>query len=255
MIEKKDAKAKTAGGCARGEELVAYLYGEATKEEAGLFRQHLEACAVCRGELAAFGGVREAVGVWHAEALGSVPSLNIGEVFAPVREALPFATPKRSARAALREFFSLSPVWLRAGAFAAALAVCALVVLTLARAEVRWGSDGLAFRTGVTERVVKEEVRVTTQAGYTEEQVDEMVARRVAEATAQLNAKAKEETGGQRTGSVINVSGEGGKGRQQPSATNAPRRKRPTRANGRREETLLAEDDLPRLSDLLSGSY
>ena len=251
MSEKKDAT--TPRGCGRSEELVAYLYGETTKEEAGLFRRHLEACPACREELDALGGVREAVGVWRAEALGSVPSLNIGEVFAPAFEARPLAARGRSARAALREFFSLSPLWLRAGAFAATLAVCALVLLTLARAEVRWGSDGLAFRTGVEERVVREEI--PKQVGYTEEQVNELVERRVAEATERLNAKAKEEAEAQRPGSVINASVEGGKGRQQSATANAPRRKRATRTGARREETLLAEDDLPRLSDLLRGSY
>lgn len=255
MSERKDAEATTPRGCGRGEELVTYLYGEATKEEAGLFRRHLEACAVCREEFDAFGGVRKAVGDWRAEALGSVPSLNIGEMFAPAIKVSPAAARARSARAALREFFSLSPLWLRAGAFAAALAFCALVVMTLARAEVRWGSDGLAFRAGVTEKVVKEQVQLPARPGYTEEQVNAIVARRVAEATEQLTARAKEEAGAQRPGGVVNVSGEADKRRQQPAAANSPRRKRAPRAGGRGDETLLADDDLPRLSDLLSGSY
>lgn len=257
MSKNRDASATTPRGCERGEELVAYLYGEATKEEAGLFRRHLEACAVCREELAAFGGVREGLGAWRAEALGSVPALNIVEAFAPARAVRTAASRERSARAALREFFSLSPLWLRAGAFAATLAVCALVALTLARAEVRWGSDGLAFRAGVTEKVVKEEIKeqvpAPAQVGYTDEQVDAIVARRVAEATAQLTAAAKAESGKQRPEKVINVAEVNGKG-SQTSAT-PQRRKRTPRANTRRDETLLAEDDLPRLSDLLSGSY
>ncbi|HEX8685394.1 MAG TPA: zf-HC2 domain-containing protein, partial [Pyrinomonadaceae bacterium] len=45
-------------GCERADEFVTYLYGEATPEEAKAFRPHLEACAVCRDELAALGGVR-----------------------------------------------------------------------------------------------------------------------------------------------------------------------------------------------------
>src|SRR5215207_5887429 len=143
MSEKNDTRATTPRGCGRDEELVAFLYGEATKEEAGLFRKHLGACAVCREELAAFGGVRDGLGAWRAEALGSVPALNILEAFAPAGGVRPAVSRRRSARAALREFFSLSPLWLRAGAFAATLAVCALAALTLARAEIRWGSDGL----------------------------------------------------------------------------------------------------------------
>ncbi|HEX8292000.1 MAG TPA: zf-HC2 domain-containing protein, partial [Pyrinomonadaceae bacterium] len=98
MSEKTDAGAATPRGCGRGEELVAYLYGEATKGEAGLFREHLEACAVCRGELAAFGGVREGLAAWRAEALGSVPTFNIGEVLAPAAGARPAVSRGRSAR-------------------------------------------------------------------------------------------------------------------------------------------------------------
>src|SRR5687767_885256 len=123
--------AVTPRGCERAEEFVTYFYGEATPEEAGVFRRHLEACAVCRDELAALGGVREAFGVWRAEALRSLPSLDLREALAP---AVNYGQPterKRSAAAALREFFSLAPLWLRAGAFAATLALCALSALTL----------------------------------------------------------------------------------------------------------------------------
>ena len=242
MSKKTDATLRR--DCERSEELVAYLYGEATKEEAGLFRRHLEACAVCREELTAFGGVRAELGAWRAEALGTVPSLNIEEALAPAARVLPPAPGKRSARAALREFFSLSPLWLRAGAFAATLAVCALLALTLARAEVRWGSDGLAFRAGAAERVIKERVEVPVQSGYTDEQVDAIVARKVAEA--------KERAGEQRPEQIVNVVG---KSSQQVTNTNAPRRKRAPRRASNLDDAQVADDTLPRLSDLLSGSY
>jgi hypothetical protein len=246
MSEKTGATQGRPHGCERGEELVAYLYGEATKEEAGLFRRHLDACVFCREELAALGGVREAVGVWRAEALGTVPSLNIEEALAPSARAFPVPPRKRSARAALREFFSLSPLWLRAGAFAATVAVCALVALTLTRAEVRWGADGPAFSTGTAEKIVREHVEVPVQRGYTDEQVNALVAEARAQAAAETEVRLKAQTQGQQ---IINVVG------KKPADATAQRRKRPTRANTRRDETQLAEDDLPRLSDLLSGSY
>jgi anti-sigma factor RsiW len=238
--------------CERGEELVAYLYGEATKEEAALFRGHLDACAVCREELDAFGGVRAELDAWRAEAFGTVPSLNIEEALAPApRTAAP---RKRSARAALREFFSLSPLWLRAGAFAATLAVCALLALTLTRAEVRWDSDGLAFRAGASERVVKERVEVPVQSGYTDEQVNAIVAQKVEEARAQLIAETKKQTGFQQPEQVVNVTA---RGKNPPPASNpnATRRTRAPRRTSNGDDTLLAGDNLPRLSDLLSGSY
>ncbi|MFL6335108.1 MAG: anti-sigma factor family protein [Pyrinomonadaceae bacterium] len=248
MSEKIDA---TMGcDCERSEELVAYLYGEATKEEAGLFSRHLEACAVCREELALLGSVRTELGAWRAEALGTVPSLNIEEAFAPAARVLPAESKKRSARMALREFFSLSPLWLRAGAFAATLAVCALLALTLARAEVRWGSDGLAIRTVAAERVIKERVEVPVQSGYTDEQVNAIVARKVAEAQAQLTAEMKKETNEQRPGRLVDVAA--GSPQQ---ASNAPRRKRGTRRASNPDDAQIADDTLPRLSDLLSGSY
>ena len=250
MTEKHDAA--TTRGCERGEELVAYLYGEATKEEAGLFRRHLEACAVCREELAAFGGVRAGLVAWRSEALGTVPSLNIEEALAPAARALPAESRRRSARAALREFFSLSPLWLRAGAFTAMLAVCALAALTLARAEVRWGSDGLAFRAGAAERVVKERVEVPVPSGYTDEQVNAIVARKVAEAKAQLVAETKEPTDVRRPEQIVNAVGRGSQPAPNP---NAPRRRRAPRRTPNGDDSLLAEENLPRLSDLLSGSY
>ncbi|MDQ3805623.1 MAG: zf-HC2 domain-containing protein, partial [Acidobacteriota bacterium] len=53
-------------GCGRAADLVAYLYGEAGPAEARDFRLHLNACAACRDELAAFGDVRERGGEWRA---------------------------------------------------------------------------------------------------------------------------------------------------------------------------------------------
>ena len=252
MSKRTDTEATTPRGCERGEELVAYLYGEATKEEAGLFRRHLDACGVCREELAALGGVRASMGAWRAEALGTVPSLNIEEALAPAARTLPAASRQRSARAALREFFSLSPRWLLAGACAAMLAVCALSVLTLARAEVRWGSDGLAFRAGAAEKVVVERVEVPVQRGYTDEQVNAIVAQKVAEAKEQLVVETKERTDVRRPEQIVNVVGKGSRPASNP---NAPRRRRGPRRTSNGDDSLLAEENLPRLSDLLSGSY
>jgi Putative zinc-finger len=251
-----DFAGETPRGCERAEEFITYLYGEATPDESRAFRLHLEACAVCREELAALGGVREAFGAWRADALGSVPPLDLGEALRPAFVRPHAAERKRSASAALREFFSLAPMWLRAGAFAATLAACALTALTLARAEVKWNADGLAFRTGVTERVVSEQVPArptavpTTPApqGYTEEQVEAIVARRIAEAEAQFKKQQ----------APLVVTAAGAAVRDQPAADAQPsrQRKRVTRPGTRRDEPLLAgEDNLPRLTDLLDGSY
>ncbi len=231
MSEKFDTAAPRV--CGRGEELVAYLYGEASDAEAALFRRHLEACAACREELAALGDVRAGLGTWRAEVLGSVPSLNIEGALAPAAPALQVAPRRRSARAALSEFFSLSPLWLRAGAFAATLAFCALVVFTFTR----------------TEKVRTERVEIPVHSGYTDEQVNAIVAQKVAEARAQAAAENDARLKTQPQEQIVNVAD-----RKSADAA-AQRRKRPARAAARRDETQLAEDDLPRLSDLLSGSY
>src|SRR5947209_7479030 len=101
MNEKKNATNSTNGtgprGCGRGEELVAYLYGESDAAESKTFRQHLTACAVCREELAAFGGVREAVGEWRAEVLSATPSLDMQEALTPAVGTQRVPERKRSA--------------------------------------------------------------------------------------------------------------------------------------------------------------
>ncbi|HEX8189530.1 MAG TPA: zf-HC2 domain-containing protein [Pyrinomonadaceae bacterium] len=252
-MSEKTYAAPPPRGCERGEELVAYLYGEATKEEAGLFRGHLEACAACREEFTALGGVREGLSAWRAEALGTVPPLNIEEALAPAARANAPAPRERSARAALREFFSLSPLWLRAGALAATLAVCALAALTLARAEVHFGPDGLALRAGVTEKVVTEQAAVPTQVGYTAEQVNAVVAQKVAEAKAQFVAETERQND-RRPEQVVNVTAAVRNSQRAPDPSGARRKRAPRRAPGR-DDSLLAEDNLPSLSDLLSGSY
>lgn len=119
--------------CARAEDLVAYLYGEASETEARDFERHMEHCARCRTELAAFGNVREAISEWREQALGAVASpafeSNDMKAFASARE---ISKPKRSALAAIREFFTLSPLWMRAATATIALIFCALAFIAIA---------------------------------------------------------------------------------------------------------------------------
>jgi len=119
--------------CARAEDLIAYLYSEASETEARDFEKHIERCAPCRTELAAFGDVREAVGEWREQALGSIasPAFENKDVtaFASAQEIY---KPKRSALAAIREFFTLSPLWMRAATAAIALIFCALAFIAIA---------------------------------------------------------------------------------------------------------------------------
>ncbi len=252
-----DNTTEHARGCSRAEDLVAYLYGEAAPAEAEGFRRHLHDCAVCREELTAFGAVREAVGAWRAEALSVPPSLELHEAFAPAAQTRPTPPRERSALAALREFFSLSPLWLKAGACAATLAVCALAALTLARAEVRWDDDGLAVRTLVfaerpTVNPSARRVEAPAPEGYTEGQLEEIVKQRLEAARAEWESKQAQPT----TEDVNESRPKSQPQLQTASGSPPPRRKRiAPRAPRRDRQNFEDEDTLPRLSDLLSDAY
>lgn len=253
-----------ARGCGRGEELIAYLYGESAPAEAADFRRHLAGCAACGEELAAFGGVRASVGEWREEVMRSIPALNVAEAF-EVNRTRP---RKRSASAALREFFSLSPLWLRAATAAALVLFCALAALTLARAEVRWDSNGFAFNTGVGERVVEKQISSPAPNGFTQEQVDALIRQNVEREVAAAEVRWKNEgaagarvvnasdvtTGGERRASSRNTGGT-------TAVKNQPSPRRPTRGGSNNQ--LLAEENGdvfypneqsgPRLTDILDA--
>lgn len=120
--------------CHRADDMMAFLYDEASPAEAKEFASHMRLCAACRTEFSVFNQVRESVSLWRAEVLGmagqpesvtaheSHPSLAAGGV-----------ERKLSAWAALREFFAISPVWLRGATALATLLLCVLGALFVAR--------------------------------------------------------------------------------------------------------------------------
>ena len=105
--------------------LISVLYGEATDREAAEFHAHMQTCTQCQVEVRAFGEVRESIGSWKFEALSGAV---VTEVNVQPR------TPRtKSAVAALREFFDLSPLWLKGATALATVLFCVLAVLALAR--------------------------------------------------------------------------------------------------------------------------
>lgn len=115
--------------CARAGDLVAYLYGETNETGIRDFQNHVTGCATCRSELSAFADLREGITAWRNEALNPIQGPTPDAVHNQV--AMQVST-KRSALRALREFFTLSPLWLRgATAFAAVLFVALLFVTAL----------------------------------------------------------------------------------------------------------------------------
>ena len=115
--------------CAGNEDLVVYLYGEGDEKERLGFQNHLADCATCSADLSAFGGVHDRLVAWRDEALnpGVVNASRTVNTLDTMRSA-----PNRSALNALREFFTLSPIWLRgATAFASLLFVTLLIVTAM----------------------------------------------------------------------------------------------------------------------------
>jgi len=247
---------RSTGECARVADLLAYLYDEATAEEGRLFTRHLDSCAVCRDELAAFGGVRERVGAWRDEVLSGAPSVDLTATLSQAPAAfLDSPARRRRARVALREFFALSPPWLRAATAAAALVVCALAALAFARAEVRWDGSGVAIRAGLPARATAARVEVPAAGALSAQQAEELARRRVEEALeaqraefarelghAVANARAESQTSNRPAPVMVNEVRQTKRGR-------AVVRKRP---DSRGLEDVRGEDEgLPGLYDLL----
>lgn len=115
-------KEKNSPGCERESDLIAYLYNEASETETRDFELHLQQCNHCREEVASFGLVRESISAWRDEVLSG---------FIATR-----ATPlpaRTSALAALRQFFDLSPLWLKGATALAVVAFCVLAALAVVR--------------------------------------------------------------------------------------------------------------------------
>lgn len=119
--------------CDCTDELVSVLYGEASEREARDFQLHLKDCDSCRAEFAAFAQVRESIGEWRDEALtGFVASQDVASP-AVAPHAMPVQPVRKSAIGALRQFFDLSPLWLKGTVGFAAVVFCALVALAVFR--------------------------------------------------------------------------------------------------------------------------
>jgi hypothetical protein len=136
--------------CERAPDLLAFLYNEASETEARDFKLHLQECGSCRSELASFGLVRESITAWRDEALSGF-----------VSTALPTKARSKSALAALRQFFDLSPLWLKAAAGFAVLTFCALAVLAFIRLQpparvVAVKDPNAIYNQGDVDRMVKE---------------------------------------------------------------------------------------------------
>jgi anti-sigma factor RsiW len=114
--------------CERAEDLIAFLYGELDAAGGRKFERHLLECARCETELSSFGEIRQSIVSWRDESLGRAWS------DAAVNNSKPLtvtAITKPSALAAIRGFFTLSPLWMKGATAFASLLFCLCAVLTI----------------------------------------------------------------------------------------------------------------------------
>ena len=158
--------------CHRAEDLVTYLYGEASEVDDKDFAGHLQQCDACRSEFGVFRQVHDSILLWRNEALGSAFSPAALPVESNV-DAAQFVRHERklSALAALREFFNVSPLWLRAATGFAALLLCVLGVLAISPS---WNQP-------------VQVANKDNEAKYNQQQFDLEVQKRVNEKMAQLS--------------------------------------------------------------------
>ncbi len=118
--------------CSFSDDLLSYLYEEISPAQSRSFETHLESCVTCRSEFSEFTSVRDAVGLWRDEILAVAPSSRLTAAVPAPPFPMELAS-KRSAGAAFREFFSLSPLWLRYATAFAAFAIFALFLFSIWR--------------------------------------------------------------------------------------------------------------------------
>lgn len=110
--------------CAFAEQIVSYIYDEATAKERENFEAHLLDCLPCADEIAGFGLIRSSIGEWRKSVVFAldVPALNIPQLRPVVVEK-----EQVSLIDELRKLFTFSPAWV--GGFAALLICLGLVWL------------------------------------------------------------------------------------------------------------------------------
>ncbi|HEY0004034.1 MAG TPA: zf-HC2 domain-containing protein [Pyrinomonadaceae bacterium] len=271
MLSEKKMQDTVTGGeaCARAEDLIAYLYGEANGGDALEFETHTRHCAACRAELAEFGQVRQSIGDWRAEMLGSLASVQAETGIAHGLERVDLTSAhQRSALAAIREFFRLSPGWMRAATAFASIIICALLVFAVAR---------FFERSQPSANLVQNNPQ-TSEKVYTQKELEAIVAQQLEEERNRIKSisAGQQESRGVTPALVQNNQARGPlvisqSVRRAPSAganviaANSSRQRTGSGRLTRKERqeiaefilaqgTLSNEDNVPRLSDLLDDS-
>ncbi len=111
---------ENAQPCERTEDLISFLYGDLGEAERRSFDQHRANCPSCDSEIRALGPIRRSIVAWRDQSLGIYTESEVRNSIAAIGEQ------PRSALAALRSFFDLSPIWLKGATAAATLLFCLL---------------------------------------------------------------------------------------------------------------------------------
>jgi hypothetical protein len=130
------SEANKTPACGMHEALVAYLYKEATPDEARRFEAHLNDCAACEQELTGFERVRQQLQQWQ------VVDLPIVRVVADPQPM------RRSFLAVAKELLTVMPVWAKV----AGVAAMALVLLAVTGTSFSVGRDGVSLRADLLRR-------------------------------------------------------------------------------------------------------
>jgi len=153
-----DMNNKNNRGCDKQEELVTYLYGEATPEASRQFETHIRECLTCARELREFSSLRETMQTWEMDTL---PHIVI--------------EPKRTFTMVFRELFTVTPIWAKALAGVAALLVfAALLNVEVSVGSVKIGAHLFGGRTAAAPVN-------STDASISREEIDKIIQQRVSE--------------------------------------------------------------------------
>ena len=158
--------------CERAGDLVGFLYGELSDWEARKFERHMQDCAACKTDYAAFGQLRQSIVAWRDEALG------LGGERLPA-STVPMQQRRPSALGALREFFNLSPLWMKGMAVCASVLFCVFATLAVAH---------------LIEKKESASVRAPADKIYTQQELDARVEKLVGERTSVIGAKQNNQT-------------------------------------------------------------
>lgn len=167
-------KDTTETTCGRNDDLIAFLYHELGEKDARDFQRHMRECARCESEVASLGEIRESIVSWRDASLsaawsaGAVNDRQFASAAAPIRP---------SALAAIRKFFSLSPMWMKGAAAFASLLFCLCAVLAIAY---------LRDRTSVVVQSPSDKI-------YSKQELDTEVARAVQKKADELKKQATKE--------------------------------------------------------------